>query len=100
MIAVQHWWLSALPVDMRCGIIRLSARVLEASLARLTRHTAYLFRNRSGTRLKVLVWDGRGFWLCARRLERGRFIWPTGDVDAASNSASNSPGSRESIGNA
>ena len=82
MIAVRHWWLSALPVDMRCGIDRLCARVLEASAAGLTPHTAYLFCNRGGTRLKVLVWDGLGFWLCARRLERGRFILPPAGADS------------------
>lgn len=87
MIAVEHWWLSALPVDMRCGIDRLSARVLEASVAGLAPHTAYLFCNRSGTRLRVLVWDGLGFWLCARRLERGRFVLPTGQVDVVKLSA-------------
>ena len=56
------------------AIDRLSASVLEASVAGLTPHTAYLFCNRSGTRLRVLVSGGLGFWLCARRLERGRFV--------------------------
>lgn len=87
MIAVKHWWLAALPVDMRCGIDRLSTRVLEASVAGLAPHTAYLFCNRSGTRLRVLVWDGLGFWLCARRLERGRFVLPAADADSVELSA-------------
>ena len=76
MIAVLHWWLSALPVDMRCSIDRLSARVLDANVTGLTPHTAYLFCNRSGTRLKVLVWDGLGFWIHYRRLEKAGFVWP------------------------
>jgi len=38
----------------------------------------FVFRNRSGTGVKILVYDGRGFWLCHKRLSSGRFrFWPT-----------------------
>lgn len=69
-------------VDFRKGI---------DSLAALCRHqlqqdplsgTLFVFRNRSGTALKMLVYDGQGFWLCMKRFSQGRIRWwPVAEPD-------------------
>lgn len=79
MIQVTHWQLFCEAVDMRKGIDSLLALILAEGCQRQP-HAAYVFCNRSGTRLKVLLWDGLGFWLCARRLEQGRFHLPRDNV--------------------
>ena len=70
-------WLSTEPMDMRAGTDTALARVVKVFGAARPHH-AYVFANRRSTRLKVLVHDGIGIWLAARRLHEGRFIWPGG----------------------
>ena len=75
MIRIEAVWLATQPLDMRAGIDTALARVIEVFGAAHP-HTAYLFANWRANRMKVLVHDGLGFWLAARRLHRGHFIWP------------------------
>lgn len=63
-------------VDMRKGFEGLYGLVRDhLGQDPLSGHL-FLFTNRGHTRLKALVWDGSGLWVCAKRLERGRFGWP------------------------
>ncbi|TEA78755.1 IS66 family insertion sequence element accessory protein TnpB [Allopusillimonas ginsengisoli] len=66
MIRIERIWLAVEPVDMRSGMDRLLARVVEVFGASQPHH-AYVFANRRGTRLKVLACDGFGIWLAVRR---------------------------------
>ncbi len=68
-------WLMVAPVDMRRGIGGLSALVERVLQCSPCAGSAFVFCNRAGNRIKVLLWDGTGVWLCQRRLHRGRFIW-------------------------
>lgn len=72
------------PTDFRCGIDGL-AQVCRARLgAEPLSGTVFVFRNRRGTSLKLLVYDGQGFWLCQKRLSQGRFrYWPANGSQAA-----------------
>ena len=71
MIRIDAVWLATQPLDMRAGTESALARVVQVFGAAHP-HQAYLFANR----LKVLVHDGIGVWLAARRLNAGKFIWP------------------------
>ncbi len=74
MIKIEAVWLSTAPLDMRAGTDTALARVV-AVFGAARPHHAYLFANRRANRMKVLVHDGIGIWLAARRLHRGRFVW-------------------------
>jgi len=67
------------PADFRRGIDGL-ARVCKQMLAADPFSGAvFVFRNRRATAVKILVYDGQGFWLCHKRMSSGRFRhWPSG----------------------
>lgn len=86
MMRIDTWYLAASPVDMRCGMDSLLARVI-AVFGAAQPHVAYAFANQRASRIKVLLHDGHGLWLCARRLHRGSFVWPSGDTSQVQLSA-------------
>ena len=82
MIRIDAVWLAVEPLDMRAGTETALARVVRV-FGEARAHHAYLFVNRRSNRIKVLVHDGIGIWLCARRLHQGRFIWASAGSGSA-----------------
>ena len=76
-------WIAAGHTDMRKGFNGLAALVQSALADNPYSGHVFVFRGRRGDILKVLWFDGQGLLLLAKRLERGRFVWPqatTGSV--------------------
>jgi transposase len=69
-------YLSLAPCDMRKGFDGLAAQVRNILQLDPFGGSVFLFRGKRGDRLKALVWDGSGLCLYAKRLERGKFVWP------------------------
>jgi len=63
------------PADFRCGIDALARLCKEHLKHDPFAGTVFVFRNRRASSLKVLMYDGQGFWLCQKRLSQGRFPW-------------------------
>ncbi len=63
------------PVDFRKGIDGLAALCKQALGQDPFSGTVFVFRNRRATAIKVLVYDGQGFWLCQKRMSENRFRW-------------------------
>lgn len=80
MIRIDAVWLATAPLDMRAGTDTALGRVVQVFGAAHPHH-AYLFANRRVNRVKVLVHDGIGIWLAARRLNQGKFVWPAPGVN-------------------
>ena len=75
--AATRIYLAVGSTDMRKGFEGLYGLVRDQlGLDPLSGHLC-LFCNKGRNRLKVLYWDGSGLWICAKRLEKGRFSWPS-----------------------
>src|SRR5215468_10643528 len=71
------------PIDARKGIDSLAQLCREKLAADPFSGCLFIFRSRRGTAIKLLAYDGQGFWLATKRLSKGRFRWwPTGDEPA------------------
>ena len=70
-------WLAAGVTDMRKGFAALALQA--QGVLREDPHSGHLFvfRGRRGDLIKVIWWDGQGACLFSKRLERGRFVWPS-----------------------
>jgi transposase len=69
-------WIAAGVTDLRRGFDGLSAIAQTALEQNPFSGHVFVFRGRSGDLIKLLWWDGDGLCLFAKRLERGRFVWP------------------------
>ena len=67
------------PVDMRQSFNGLYARVQTVLQMDPTSGHYFLFTNKRRNRLKILLFDGSGIWICSKRLEKSTFGWPAGE---------------------
>ena len=69
------------PIDFRAGIDGLVSACRQRLQADPFSGGLFVFRNRARTAIKILVYDGQGFWLCQKRLSSGRFtFWPDAET--------------------
>ena len=78
MIAVTaqtRIWVAREPADFRCGIDGLAKICRTILKSDPFSGALFVFRNRRSKSIKILAYNGRGFWLCQKRLSKGRFRW-------------------------
>jgi transposase len=80
----SHIWIAAGVTDLRRGFTGLSALVQTTLTQDPFSGHVFVFRGRRGDLIKLLWWDGDGLCLFAKRLERGRFVWPRAESGTVS----------------
>ena len=73
--AQHHLYIAVKPVDFRKGIDGLAAVCRKHLQSDPFKGTLFIFRNRRGTAIKLLIYDGNGFWLCQKRFSAGKVKW-------------------------
>ena len=77
-------WLAAGVTDMRRGFNSLAAQAEQVLKSDPYSGHLFVFRGRRGDLLKIIWWDGQGACLFAKRLEKGRFVWPSASAGKVS----------------
>ena len=70
-------WLAVGVTDMRKGFAALAAQAEQTTLQNPFNGHLFVFRGRQGDLIKIIWWDGQGACLFSKRLEKGRFVWPS-----------------------
>jgi transposase len=70
-------WLAAGVTDMRKGFAALAAQAEQTTKQNPFSGHMFVFRGRQGDLIKIIWWDGQGACLFSKRLEKGRFVWPS-----------------------
>jgi transposase len=78
--AATRIYLATGATDMRKGFTGLYGLVRDHLLCDPLSGHLFLFSNAQRNRLKIIFWDTSGLWVCAKRLEKGRFHWPEPDT--------------------
>jgi transposase len=77
LTAQMRVWVATAPADFRCGIDGLARRVRQVLADNPFSGAVFVCRNRRGSAVKLLLYDGQGYWLCQKRLSQGHFrFWP------------------------
>src|SRR6267142_2223125 len=75
LTAQTRIWIAREPADFRCGIDGLAKICRTVLKSDPFSGALFVFRNRRSKSIKILSYNSRGFWLCQKRLSKGRFRW-------------------------